>query len=93
MIAAVCLLDCLALEDEAQLLAGQIVELRNKVKVVSPQAKLFLVFAAKAARTTQATNWEWRDIDGRTISQHAWGGVIEKWKLERWCGLWGRRIS
>jgi hypothetical protein len=40
MIAAVCLLDCLALEDEAQLLAGQILELENRVKVVSPQAKL-----------------------------------------------------
>jgi hypothetical protein len=88
MFAAVCLLDCLALEDEAQLLAGQILELRSKVKVLSPQAKLFLVFAAKVASATQATYWGWRDIDARIISQHAWGGVIEKWKVERWCGLW-----
>jgi hypothetical protein len=78
-----------SLEEETQLLAAQMLKLEMQVKDVCPHTKLFLaqtVFVAKASIAT-AGNWVAESAGNRD------GRVIEKWKFERWCALFGRRVS
>jgi hypothetical protein len=77
----------LALEAETQCLAGQMLGLGEEVRDVCPHTELFLVQTVWVARSVVATGGEWLDLDGGK------GRVVERWKFERWCGLFGRRVG
>jgi hypothetical protein len=77
------------LEVETQHLAAQMLELEMQVKDVCPHTKLFLAQTVFVAKATIATAGEW------AMSSN-WGGdgkIIERWKFERWCVLFGRKVS
>jgi hypothetical protein len=77
------------LEDETQLLAAQMLELERQVKDVCPHTKLFLAQTVLVAKATIATAGDW--VAEGSGSRD--GTVIEKWKFERWCGFFGRKVS
>lgn len=74
------------LEDEAQSMATQILDLETRAKLVSPDAELFMAQKLAVARAIQATRQDWANMDLGTQ-----GVMIERWRFERWCGLWGRK--
>lgn len=77
------------LEDETQLLAAQMLELERQVKDVCPHTKLFFAQTLFVAKATIVTAGDWV----AESSGSGDGTVIEKWKFERWCGLFGRKVS
>jgi hypothetical protein len=77
------------LEKETQHLAEQMMFLEMQVKDVCPHTRLFLAQTVFVARATIATAEDWAaESTGSPV-----GTVIEKWRFERWCGLFGRKIS
>jgi hypothetical protein len=77
------------LEGETQLLAAQMLALESQVKDVCPHTRLFLAQAVFVAKATMATAGEW-------VAESCESGgeiIIEKWRFERWCWLFGRKVS
>jgi hypothetical protein len=78
-----------SLEEETQLLAAHMLELEMQVKDVCPHMKLFLAQTVFVAKATIATAGDWVAESAGNRDET----VIEKWKFERWCALFGRRVS
>ena len=76
------------LEEETQLLAVQMIDLEMQVKDVCPHTRLFLAQTVFVAKATLATAGEWLAESNGSGD----GTVIETWKFERWCGLFGRKV-
>ncbi len=81
------------LEEETQRLARQVLQLEALVEDVCPRAKLFLAHTVLVAKATIATAGDWAGGDGAGGGGGGEGTVIEKWRFERWCGLFGRKVS
>lgn len=77
------------LERETQILTRQMLDWESQVKDVCPHRKRFLAQTVFVAETTIAMAGEW--VAESTRRQD--GTAIEKWKFERWCGLFGRKVS
>ena len=81
------------LEDQAQHLAGLILELEKTANAANPKAALFMVSGMHIARATIATEGEWRDstrmMQGEQDTNPT--GLIQKQVFERWCDLIGRK--
>jgi len=77
------------LEEETQHLAKQMISLEMQVKDICPHTRLFLAQTVFVARATIASAEDWvAESTGSPV-----GTVIEKWRFERWCGLFGRKVS
>lgn len=97
------------LEEETQVLTGQMLNLEVEVKATSLQTYLFLAQTLGVSHATINTTELWRDVvekkeeesprdesrDGLPDTPESPGprGLIESWKFERWNALMGRKIS
>lgn len=77
------------LEAETQLMAHQTLELEQQVKDVCPHTRLFLAQTVFVAKATLATAEDWV----AESSEKSCATVIEKRRFERWCALFGRKVS
>ncbi|KUJ15570.1 uncharacterized protein LY89DRAFT_735672 [Mollisia scopiformis] len=80
--------DRLEVEEYTQWLANEMVELENQVKL-SPTS-LFMAQTMAVAQSVMATKEDWLGDGEKVMSDEK--GLIERWKLERWCGMFGRRM-
>jgi hypothetical protein len=79
------------LEAETQVMAHQTLELEGQVKDVCLHMRLFLAQTVFVAKATIATADDWAAEGGG--GGGGGGTVIDKWRFERWCGLFGRKVS
>jgi hypothetical protein len=80
------------LETQAQALATQIMRLREGAYATSPQGGLFMTQTVWIARATMNTAEEWGRVGpgGRLDGE---GGMLERWRFEKWCKALGRKID
>lgn len=69
-------------------MARQMLELEDEVKDICPHTKLFLVQTVAVAKSILATGKDWLGT-----AQEIDGSVVERWKFERWCPLFGRKVG
>ena len=82
------------LENEAQDLASQIIELERRASVANPRASLFIAFKAIMAQATLATANEWQQAIRLSIEDHARAkSLISSQVFEHWVNLKGRKIT
>ena len=82
------------LEDEAQNLAGQILQLERRVSGVNPRASLFMAFKTIVAQTILDTKYEWLQAIRLSMEDHAHASpVIGSHVFERWVKLKGRKFT
>jgi hypothetical protein len=81
-------------EEEAQQLATTIFELQKHIAMVRPQASLFVAQAVGLAHVTLATTQDWQEtIESTQETSGRPGKVISRWRFERWCDLFGRKVT
>lgn len=81
-------------EEEAQQLTTTIFDLQKHIVMRRPQASLFVVQAVGFAHVTRATTQDWQETtESKQENSGKPGKVITRWKFERWCELFGRKIS
>jgi hypothetical protein len=86
------------LEDETQILVGQMIDLELEVKSTSSAACLFMAQTLGVSQATMASSQDWlktvlsqdKTEDGEKSDG---SGLIETWKFESWCKLFGRKLS
>ena len=82
------------LEDEAQNLAHQILQLERRASVFNPRASLFMAFKIIVARTILDTTDEWQQAIRRSIEDPARASpFIGSHVFERWVRLKGRKFT
>jgi hypothetical protein len=79
------------LEVECQDIAAQIMRWHERVTARSPQGGLFMTQTLWVGRATVATKEDFSCEFGRY--QPGRGGMIERWKFEKWCRLLGRKTG
>lgn len=101
LLAAICPRERRQLEEASQSLAGQMVSLETEVQANNSSASVFLAQTAGVGKGTLATAQEWRDSyivkeeekeEGEEEEDSA-TGLIEKWRFELWCKMFGRKTS
>jgi len=81
-------------EEEAQQLTRTIFELQKHIDLVRPQASLFVAQAVGLAHVTVATTQDWQESIESKQENRGWPEkVITRWRFERWCEAFGRKIS
>jgi len=90
LLAAVSSSERLELEFETQCLCHEMLDLEMEVKSLSSHSSLFMAQTVGVARATIATARDWRLID-ETDSNPT--GLVDVWKFEKWCRLFGRKLS
>ena len=80
------------LEDLTQSLISQMFDLEFEVK--DSPTQLFMAQTLAVAQGTRITAEDWREtkpviVDGQHLDTK---GLIERWKLERWFGMFGRKM-
>ena len=82
------------LEDEAQSLAREILEIQRRANVTNPRTSLFMAFKAVVAEATIGTQNEWQQAMGLELEGHAAANsIISRHVFEHWVNLKGRKIS
>lgn len=82
------------LEDEAQDLASQIIELERRASVANPRASLFIAFKVIVAQATLNTANEWQQAIRLSIEDHVRAkSLISSQIFEHWVNLKGRKIT
>lgn len=80
------------IEEEAQSLARQIVELAEAASRLNPRAGLFMEFKLTAARAALATEHEWHLCILNAMEEHS-NKPVAKEIFERWCSIKGRSVT
>jgi len=81
------------LEETTQKLADEMIALDLRVKSSSEQTCLFMAQTRGVAGSIKLTAADWQDAYDGEANEHAVSrGLLEKWKLERWCKTMARKI-
>ena len=93
LLAAISPTDRIEVERVTQGLASRMLELEKEVQFASSQTICFMSQTLVVARATLATESDWK-VKGETDGQDhvSSRGLIERWKLEKWCKIFGRRV-
>ena len=82
------------LEDEAQSLAREILEIQRRANATNPRTSLFMAFKAVVAEATIGTKNEWQQAMELELEGHAnANSIISRRVFEHWVNLKGRKIS
>lgn len=74
-------------EAYTQWLANEMIELERHVE--SSPTNLFMAQTLAVANAVIATKDNWNGNEKQSDND----GLIETWKLVRWCGMFGRKVS
>jgi hypothetical protein len=80
-------------EEEAQQLAMTMLELQEHIALARPQASIFVAQAVGLARVMVATTQDWQttpEYEEKSLGSNR--RVISRWKFERWCEMFGRKM-
>jgi hypothetical protein len=83
----------LELEESAQELADEMIELDIKVRATSEQTCLFMAQTRGVAGSIKKTAEDWREVRIKEAEDYSVSrDLLERWKLEAWCKTIARKI-